>query len=262
MADLLMIDIPKFRVDFETDREYGYTGTIEKENLKDALYKAGKQYCMYCYTRIQIDNRRMGHLEHGIEKNISPDKLTDCVPDIGLACSICNDKYKRYQEKERRPEKSVITEFEKNKLCKKNCINECSAFLKLKKEYLRNEKAHIILQPSGVKGEDSDEELLLQYDVLEAEFIPSRSYRYSQNEKNFIQDHINRFHLNTADDKTRQLIYFIQDTIEHDGKYPDIEYNNMIVELFVEQVLTGKTQEEILKICRLIYSYSFSKFRT
>lgn len=261
MADALMIDIPKFQVTFEPNKKYGYSGKTRKENLCDALYRASKYYCMYCYSRIQIDNHRSGQLEHGIEKNISLKKLKECVPDIGLACSICNDKYKRYQEKYRIPTKKVIEEFEKEP-CIENCTVECKAFLKLKRDYIRNEKAHIILQPAGVTGEDTKQELLLQYDVLETEFIPSRKYDYSEAEKKFIWDHINRFHLNTAEDKTKQLIHFIEDVIEHDGRYTKVEYNNLIVELFVEQVLSGKTQEEILKICSLIYSYSFSKFRT
>lgn len=261
MIDILMINIPKFEVIFENGKKYGYSGKRKKENLTNVLYDASKQYCMYCYTRIQIDNRRLGQLEHGIEKNILFEKLTDCVPDIGLSCNNCNSRYKRNQEKERIPEENVIKEFKKEQ-CEQDCVQECTAFQKLKKEYLRNDKAHIILQPSGVRGEDTEQELLLQYDVLETEFIPSRKYNYSENEKLFVRDHINRFHLNAEGDKTKQLIHFIKDTIERDGYYTKVEYNNLIVELFVEQVLNGKTQDEILKICRLIYSYSFSKFRT
>lgn len=261
MADVLMIDIPKFYVEFEKDKEYGYSEKAKKANLCDALYTASKQYCMYCYTRIQIDNCRAGQLDHGIEKNISPDKLTDCVPNIGLACVNCNGKFKRYQENNRVPKETVIKEFEKVH-CTKNCTQECVFFLRLKEKYLKNEKAHIILQPSGVKGDNTKQELLLQYDVLETEFIPSKKYKYSENEKKFILDHIKRFHLNAVGDKTRQLIHFIEDTIEQDGHYTKVEYNNLIVELFVKQVLSGKTQEEVLKICTLIYSYSFSKFRT
>lgn len=102
----------------------------------------------------------------------------------------------------------------------------------------------------------------MQYDVLETEFIPSQAYEYAVCENIFILDHINRFHLNAEEGKTKQLIHFIEDTIECDGHYTKVEYNNMIVALFVEQILDGKTQEEILKICKLIYSYSFSKFRT
>lgn len=261
MADVLTINIPKFQVIFEKGKEYGYYGKNRKENLSNALYSASKQYCMYCYTRIQIDNRRSGQLEHGIEKNILPEKLTDCVPNIGLACGNCNSKYKRYQEKDRVPKENVISEFKKEQ-CEKNCMQECVAFQRFKNEYLKSDKAHIILQPSGVIGEDTKQELLMQYDVLETEFIPSQKYEYSENEKIFILDHINRFQLNAEGGKTKQLIHFIEDTIECDGHYTKVECNNLIVELFIEQFLNGKTQKEILKICTLIYSYSFSKFRT
>lgn len=38
-----------------------------------------------------------------------------------------------------------------------------------------------------------------------------------------------------------------------------MEYNHMIVELFVEK-LQGKTKEEILKICSTIYEYAIMTF--
>lgn len=261
MSDVLLIDIPKFQVNFENGKNYGTIGKKKRENLSEALYNASRRFCMYCYTRIQIDNCRTGHFEHGIEKNISLKKLKNCVPDIGISCSICNDKYKKYNEKERRPKKEIIEQFEKEQ-CVKNCTQECPAFLKLKQEYVQNEKAHIILQPSGIKGEDTGQELLLQYDVLETKFIPNQKYAYSEKEKKFIWDHINRFHLNAEEDKTKQLIRFVEDIIDKDGQYAKVDYNNLIVELFVEQVLKGRTKDEILKICKLIYSYSLSKFRT
>lgn len=81
----------------------------------------------------------------------------------------------------------------------------------------------------------------MQYDVLETEFIPSQAYEYAACENIFILDHINRFHLNAEEGKTKQLIHFIEDIIECDGHYTKLEYNNMIVALFVEQILDGKT---------------------
>ena len=38
-----------------------------------------------------------------------------------------------------------------------------------------------------------------------------------------------------------------------------MEYNHLIVELFVEK-LQGKTKEEVLKICTALYEFSVMKF--
>lgn len=258
--DILVVDIPQIQVEYD-EYDYSYTRKKGRENLQKTLYRASRQYCMYCYTRIQIDERKFGHLEHAVERSISPVKLTNCIPNIGLACGYCNSKYKKVNEKARVPEQKVIEEFEKDS-CQENCKNACVGYLNFRKNYLAKREAHIILQPIGVTGEESGEQLLLQYDILEARFIPAGNKAYTLSEKNFIEDHINRFHLNAKQERTKQLIRFIEDTLEHDGEYAKIEYNSLIVELFVEQILKGKTQKDIMKICKLIYSYSFIKFNT
>lgn len=76
-----------------------------------------------------------------------------------------------------------------------------------------------------------------------------------------IKTHIARFKLNDRQQKTEQLIKFLRDIINNEGRYTSIEYNNMIVELFVKR-LEGKTVEEILKICSTIYEYAVVKFYT
>lgn len=259
--DIFLIHIPKFTVCYK-EESYSYTKRAGRRKLMDVLYIASRQYCMYCYTRIAIDNNRSGHLEHAIEKNLSPQNLTNCIPNIGLSCGTCNDRYKKIGEKKRIPSQMVIQEFEKNCKCKENCTTECHAYKRLKATYLEQKDAHIILQPSGVYGKESGLEFFLQYDVLEAKFIPDSRFSYTEKEKSFIEDHINRFHLNTREDRTKQLILFIEDTIEREGNYSKLPYNNLIVELFVNQVLKGKTRQEVLKICKLIYSVSFMKFST
>lgn len=258
----LKIEIPFFKVSFNKEVHYSATTGKGKEALKELLHGEAQGYCMYCYTRIMIDGKYTGHLEHAIEKNMSKDYLTECLPNIGVACSICNGKYKRYQEKKRMVSKDEIKKFESRISCEDGCREPCEAYLDLKKAYLRNESSHIILQPLGVIGEESGEQMALQYDVLETEFEPSNKYAYTIKEKDFIMDHIDRFHLNDKRSKTRQLISFLEDTIEMEGKYSKREYNNMVVKLFVEQILNGKNQKEILKICSAIYAYSMLKFRT
>ena len=258
-TELFVLQIPKFKVDFEPDKLYGYSTEEKKKNLKEVLTKASNGYCMYCYRRIVLDRQNNGQLEHGIEKDNS-DKLIDCVSNISITCASCNTSRKKIGEKKRKLLECIVKEFEKNK-CKENCLKPCDAYKKLKKEYLKNQDSQMILQPLGVDGNDTGEELELEYDVLEAKFRPSEEHGYSDGERQFIKAHIARFKLNDRQQKTEQLIKFLRDTIDNDGIYTTIEYNNLIVELFVKQ-LKGKTPEEIFKICSTIYEYSVVKFYT
>lgn len=257
--ELLVLQIPKFKVNFAKDKVYGYSSEEKKRNLKEALVEASNGYCMYCYRRIVLDRQNNGHLEHGIEKD-NTKKLLDCVPNISIACASCNTSRKKQGEKKRKISKELIDEFKKNE-CIDRCEKPCEAYEELKAKYIENDDSKIILQPLGVKGKDTGEMLELEYDVLEAEFKPSRSHRYSCNEEQFIKTHIARFKLNDKQQKTEQLIKFLRDTIENEGNYTNMEYNNMIVELFVKQ-LEGKSKEEILKICSVIYEYEVVKFNT
>lgn len=257
--ELLVLQIPRFKVGFVTNKEYGYTSVEKKKNLKEVLVEASNGYCMYCYRRIVLDRQNNGHLEHGIEKDNS-NKLLECVPNISIVCASCNTSRKKQGEKKRKLEKEVIKEFEGHK-CKENCVEPCDAYRKLREQYIKKEDSHIILQPLGVEGKDTGEQLELEYDVLDTEFKPSRLHKYSLNEEQFIKEHIARFKLNDKQQKTEQLIRFIRDTINNGGIYTNIEYNNMIVDLFVKQ-LEGKDKEEILKICSTIYEYEVVRFNT
>lgn len=254
----MLLDIPKFAVEYVDGEEYGYSSDRKKKNLKRVLSNASRGYCMYCYTRIETDGRNQGHLAHAVEKSRSA-KLIDCVPNIGISCGICNDSCMKKGERYRVIKMDQIEEFEKEN-CRKFCVQPCEAYQNLKTQYLRNGHADIILQPVGVTGEDTGNELELQYDILEAEFIPSKKYNYSDREKQFIKNHIARFMLNDRNVRTKQLLKFLKDTINNGGEYTKVEYNNLIVDLFVE-LMQGKTKEEILKICNVLYSYSVVKFR-
>ncbi len=53
---------------------------------------------MYCYTRIQVAGKYMGDLEHAIERRNSV-LLEECIPNIGIACPVCNESFKRIGEK-------------------------------------------------------------------------------------------------------------------------------------------------------------------
>ncbi len=56
----------------------------------------------------------------------------------------------------------------------------------------------------------------------------------------------------------RQLYDFIKNIVDNNGKIPQYEYNNIIIELFCGK-LKNKTSAEILRICEGIYSVIFLK---
>lgn len=81
----------------------------------------------------------------------------------------------------------------------------------MKNKYLRQENAQIILQPNGVKGFDTGFELKIQYNVQNGWFEPSAFQgEYSEQERQFIEKHINRFHLNDEAYRTNALITFLR----------------------------------------------------
>ena len=131
---------------------------------------------------------------------------------------------------------------------------------KLKKEYCK--KSRIILQPFGVKGENSNQEYRIQYDVYNAEFVPSQKYSYSDEDIDYIEHHINQFKLNDAGFKTKALADFVEDVIEADGKYREnSEYPNYIVDLFKEKI-KGMEQEKVLRLCEQIHIKNITLFRS
>ncbi len=219
---------------------------------------------MYCFSRIRVDEKLYANLEHAIEKGNSQ-KLIDCVPDIGLTCSVCNQTFKRIGEKKRKISKSVINEYEKNSRCslisRKQCTMPCQALRELQKSYSSLPGAEILLQPMGIRGSDSNEMQALQYNVMKMEFEPAKNkHAYSQKELRFIETHIYRFRLNDPEYRSRQLFDFIRNVIDNNGKMPAYEFNNLIVKLFREK-LSGKPREEVLKICESIFVITFPKMQ-
>ena len=260
MQDFLFIDIPDFIPEYKIEKKYGYTKPDEKENMKKVLSVASKGYCMYCYARIDVDGKNYGNLEHAIEKNNSR-KLIECIPDIGISCTVCNQSFKRIGERKRKLSQSILDRFNKNSECggenRKQCKVPCKALRDLQKEYSKQEGAEIILQPMGVVGTDSGKKLKLRYNVMKMEFQPAKQdYTYSKKEMDFINGHIQRFRLNDPQYKTRQLYNFVKSVIDNEGVLNEMEYNNLIVEIFAEKI-KYKDKTEILKICNSIYITSF-----
>ena len=193
-------------------------------------------------------------MEHSIEKDLDKEHLTECVPNISIACSNCNQSLKRHGEKKRLEAlKNAKNIFLSDVSCAdKRCRTECEAYSELKKEYCK--RSQIILQPTGVTGKDSGQPYHLQYDVYNAEFAPSQNYQYDEYDKNYIKHHICQFKLNDAGMKTKALADFVEDVINADGKYVEKrEYSNLIVDLFKEK-LKGMSQDDVLKLCGQIYT--------
>ncbi len=262
MEDFLLLEIPAFKPKYKKWKRYGYANASEKSNLKAVLEVSTAGYCMYCFSRVRVDQKLYANLEHAIEKGNS-DKLIECIPNIGLSCAVCNQTFKRIGEQKRKLSAETVEQYEKHSKCsvknRKQCTVACKALRDLQKRYNCLSGAEIILQPMGVKGEDSHEELALQYNIIKMMFEPAKDrHTYSDQEIQFIDAHINRFRLNDFQYRTHQLFDFVQNVIDSNGKIPTYEYNNLIVKLFCEK-LSGKPTEEIVRICESIFMIMFPK---
>lgn len=262
MEDFLYLSIPVFHVQYKRWKKYGYVKAEEKENTKRALNRASGGYCMYCYSRIQVDNKLYGNLEHAIEKNNS-EKLLECIPNIGMACPTCNQSFKRIGERKRKVSKLVRIKFEEKSKCtvkiRKQCTVPCKALRNLQISYSEMPGAEIILQPMGIFGKQSGEPLAIQYDIMKMEFRPNTiQYTYSNEEIIFINRHIQRFRLNDPKFRSHQLVAFMKNVIDAGGVLQQNEYSNLIVQLFADK-LKEKTLKEKVDICSRIYTMIFLK---
>lgn len=258
--DFLLLDIPIFSPVYDAQTEYGYKNRAGK-NLIELLRSTSKNHCMYCYALLKSDRVDTGNLEHSIEKELDKNHLTDCVPNIAIACVHCNQSLKRVGEKERLVKiLPQIKKFQDGLNCKsKMCKRECSAYKKLKQEYCK--VSRIILQPHGVKGRVSKLDYCLQYDVKKAEFVPSTKYQYDEDDIDYIEHHINQFRLNDIGFKTNALVEFLEDVIEAEGKYREgKQYSNYIVDLFMEKIKSF-SQKETLKLCENLYTQYFLAYK-
>ena len=188
MDDFFKIDIPVFLPSYKLDEKYGWTN--HKDNLWKILRETTGGYCMYCYDSIWINQQKRGQIEHGIEKANSVERLSDCIPNLGIACEICNGSYKRRGEAKRKLPKELIQEFEHG-VCKKyDCKEPCDRYKKIRREYIKRGK--ILLQPFESKKKEGRPNLRLQYDLLKCRYIPSEKHgRYDKEELEIIEGHIN-----------------------------------------------------------------------
>ena len=99
--DVFLLDIPIFEPKYDLSKNYNYSSNKGKKNLKEILLKTSDDYCMYCYSKVLVDNKLSAHLEHSIEKNNS-DKLKNCNVNISIACMKCNLSFKKVGEEKRK----------------------------------------------------------------------------------------------------------------------------------------------------------------
>lgn len=250
--NIYVLDMPDFKPVYEQNLEYGYHGK-RGERLKQLLLDTSDYHCMYCFASLKGDRTDLGEIEHSVEKTLSG-YLVECVPNMAVTCEDCNQSLKRSGEKQRKDKIApYIEEFEKDLNCQgTKCKAFCKAYARLRNQYCKLNK--IVLQPFSVKSDISGMEYRLQYDVMNAEFIPSKRYGYNDKDMEVMEYHIRQFRLNDINYKTRALMEFIEDTIEADGKYSKQKnrYSNYIVDLFIEKI-RNYPPEKVLRICEKIY---------
>ena len=257
-CDFFKIDIPDFIPIYEENKPYGWTKY--KEDTWDLLVRASGNYCMYCYDKVVINNQKRGQIEHGMEKTILKEKLTDCVPNLGVACENCNQKYKRKGEKLRKLNAEEIADLIEVECPQYECKKMCDAFKRVRMRYVK--KGKIILQPFGVVNEETGHTLHMQYDLLEFKYVPSTErYSYTEEELKIIEGHIELFGLNSALRKNHEIARYCKGVVAQNSLLEEIEFNNMLVDLLREKLKRMKIDDAI-HVCRIIYEIAWIKLNS
>lgn len=255
--DVFVVDIPVFMPVYEPDKKYGWSQY--KDHLWEALNKATNGHCMYCYNTIVINREIMGHIEHSIEK-VNSKRLENCVPNMGSACIICNEKYKRQQETARKLQPKFLKEFETGECKKYDCKGICDKLEQLREEYICSGK--IVIQPFEAKIKKDGHVLKLQYDLLNCKYRPSQSgEKYTTEEMEIIHNHIKLFGLNDPKRKNYEVGKYCKNVIDDDSLMIGKDYNNLIVDLFREK-LQKLDITDAVKICRIVYENAFMRLAT
>lgn len=255
--DFFVLDIPTFFPAYKKDIRYGWTKY--KDNLWNLLKETTDGYCMYCYDTIWINNQRRGQIEHGVEKQNSKKTLSDCVPNLGIACEICNSKYKKRGEKKRRLALEYIKEFEKGSCQSFDCKGICEKFKKLRQTYIREGK--VLIQPFEARINDKGNVLRLQYELLNCRYIPSEKEAYTEEERDIIEQHIRLFGLNSSERKNNEVGKYCRNVVNTHSLLLDIDYNNLMVEL-LKKKLQETDIKNAIKICTVICNAAFDYLAT
>lgn len=172
-----------------------YYGQAFKRELINVLLEAADGYCMYCGRKLVLDNEFYFNLDHSIEKDgyegVAEPKTSfeNCKFNLSLTCIKCNQKYKNKMIS-RVPYDMVNKELD----CQtKQCKEPCREYLQALKEYQKLNK--IILQPKGTQN-NNGVYFNIEYDLLKQIYVPATDTLYTNEEIEFIEEHIARFNLN------------------------------------------------------------------
>ena len=265
--DIFMIRLPIYQVKFEENKNYDMSTKRGKKNLRDILLETGKGYCMYCYSKINIDKKNYGHLEHTVESKIVPD-LKKCHYNLSIACPTCNSSSKSKEEKQRR---IGVESF----ICDKvNCMESpCKDYYLNTNKYLNNmiEKKleKIIMQPRGIIESYTGEKnyFEIEYNLLQQEFVPLNNKEYSEKVIKYIKSHIDKFNLNDEEYRTEEIKKVVEYVIEYENIPKKDYFNNYIAELFIEKLevflkeSSSSKMEKVKKICIIIREAILLKYR-
>ena len=247
------LDLPDLIPNYKAGINYTYSNDEGRNNLANLLISAGSGYCAYCFTRIYVDGKNYGNLEHSIEEKKCREVLLDCVPNISIACTKCNNSFKKRGSKKRSLDDTEESDLLNCLPCPANCIKPCASYKKVKKSFAMKKDCKIILQPLGLVL--SKYPLKIQYDVMDQKFIPSENYEYNDEEKKFIEKHIARFNLNDPGYRTWALNNVTEDVINN-REIPKVgRYNNLIADLFIEKLMELR-MEDAIKSCETVYGIS------
>lgn len=253
MEDIFILELPiNYEVKFEENENYKYNSKGEN-NLKKILSKASRGYCMYCYTRIELDGRNYGHLEHTIEQNIAP-SLINCHHNISLVCPTCNLSLKKREQNKR------IIKIDENLSCNFSCKDTpCDTYYTITNNYIENliikdDVKKFILMPRGIIQKSQTKEKIyykIAYDLQNFRFIPYNDKRYLLESKKYIEEHIEKFCLNDEKYRTKEIEKVIEDILTLEKIPNKTRYNNLVAELFIEKLEKIYSQFGIEKIKKI-----------
>lgn len=178
-----------FNVEYPKKNSLYYTG-VDKRLILDLLMEASDGYCMYCGKNIKVDDKEEFNIEHSLEKSMNVKEknfLENCKFNLSIACPSCNQKYKT------RMIDPVPEEFLRHDLVcsEEECTQPCDKYISILNEYLKLN--NIILQPNCI--DSSLKNYSIQYNLIKHIFEPGQECT-DKKEREFISNHIARFHLN------------------------------------------------------------------
>lgn len=128
--------------------------------------------------------------------------------------------------------------------------------LELRKKYIKH--GRILVQPHCNYINDN-KNLRIQYDLLNAKYVPSKKINYDTEEIGVIEGHIELFQLNNPERRNREVALYCKNVIDKEDLLVGIHYNNYIVDLLREKLERVSNISKALEICKIIYFVNFIK---